>query len=428
VSSTPPGGHDRANDEGIAAQLDDAVKEAVARGDVNGAAWLAERAMALGTEPSLRWHRLAVATRTATRAFDPRAEEWARQLVALSAPGRQRAASYLALAAAVEHDMLEALAAAQRGLAEPGLDDEMRAQVVSKIASTLITLGRLDEAADALQARRVERPGWADAVAALAVACRACGRPVDMTLLNRAAAQARQSKLSAAPIVALGVIATYDDRHDDARAAYAQAITITDAAGTPGDGRFRQTELMIRVGEVRDAAHQARRLAATSDWQDLAGTTCALASALAWLGEEEACRAAAAQSAEVSHAASDELFWLACEVVLGFLELTLSHYEAAWARLEPANKVMQQWHLEEPSVIPGLPLGVEAAAALGRLDEARELLDRLETQGEQLDSRWVHAAALRSRAHIETGHDPSTALALFAEAAAAWSFAVTAMD
>jgi DNA-binding CsgD family transcriptional regulator len=412
-----------APDEGVAAQLDDAVKEAVSRGDVNGAAWLAERALAVGTEPSLKWARLAAATRTATKAFDPRAEQWARELVALSAPGEQRAIAYLALSVALVRDMVEALAAAQRGLEEPALDDQLRAEVLSQIAGTLITLGRLDDAADALQAAQamhVEGHGWADAVGTWAVASRVCGRPVDLELLTRAAEHARRSKWSAEPIVALGVIAAYDDRHDDARAAYTEAIAITDAAGIPDEARFRLAELQIRTGEVAAAAQLARELVAVSDWQDLAANTCVLAMALAWLGDEEASRAAAAQSREASLAASDELFWVGSDVAVGLLEISLDHYEAAWSLLEPAMQAMQRWHLEDPSIVPGIPLGIEAAVALGRLDEARELLNRLETQGEQLDSRWAGAAALRSRAHIEAGQDPSSALTLFADAASAF--------
>ena len=50
------------------------------------------------------------------------------------------------------------------------------------------------------------------------------------------------------PLLAVGSIAAYDDRYDDARSAYAEAIAIADVTGTHDEGRYHLTEPMVRTG------------------------------------------------------------------------------------------------------------------------------------------------------------------------------------
>jgi DNA-binding NarL/FixJ family response regulator len=75
---------------------------------------------------------------------------------------------------------------------------------------------------------------------------------------------------------------------------------------------------------------------------------------------------------------------------------------------------------QKPSRFPVLPLAIEAAAALGNLDDANRLLERLQHQADTLDSRWARAAVLRARGHIMASQDPAAALAFLADAAAAY--------
>lgn len=67
--------------------------------------------------------------------------------------------------------------------------------------------------------------------------------------------------------------------------------------------------------------------------------------------------------------------------VLGFLELSLRNPTAAIERLEPVLAFLEELGSPEPGIIPCLPDTIEALIALGRLDEAEPLLDRLERQG-----------------------------------------------
>jgi DNA-binding CsgD family transcriptional regulator len=83
--------------------------------------------------------------------------------------------------------------------------------------------------------------------------------------------------------------------------------------------------------------------------------------------------------------------------VLGFLELSLSEPAAAMQHLEPALEYLDALGAEEPCIIPCIPDAVEALVALGRVDEAGELVDRLEEQGRAMDRPWARATALRGR-------------------------------
>ena len=58
----------------------------------------------------------------------------------------------------------------------------------------------------------------------------------------------------------------------------------------------------------------------------------------------------------------------------------------------------------EPGIIPCIPDDVEALVSLGRADEARPLVDRLERQGLALDRPWALATAARCRGLFEAAH------------------------
>jgi DNA-binding CsgD family transcriptional regulator len=83
--------------------------------------------------------------------------------------------------------------------------------------------------------------------------------------------------------------------------------------------------------------------------------------------------------------------------VLGFLELSLGNPTAAMERLEPVLAFLDTLGSPEPGVIPCLPDAIEALVALGRLEEAEALLDRLGQQGRTSDRPWAIATAGRCR-------------------------------
>jgi DNA-binding CsgD family transcriptional regulator len=83
--------------------------------------------------------------------------------------------------------------------------------------------------------------------------------------------------------------------------------------------------------------------------------------------------------------------------VLGFLELSLSEPAAAMRHLQPVLEYLDTLASAEPCIILCLPDAVEALVALGRADEAGDLVDRLEEQGREMDRPWARATALRGR-------------------------------
>ena len=103
--------------------------------------------------------------------------------------------------------------------------------------------------------------------------------------------------------------------------------------------------------------------------------------------------------------------------VLGFLELSLSDPLAAMYHLEPVLLFLDALGSSEPGIIPCIPDAVEALVALGRTDEADDLVDRLQQQGRTLDRPWARATALRCRGLLlAEGGDSLGALAILDQA------------
>ncbi|MFY9578179.1 MAG: AAA family ATPase [Gaiellaceae bacterium] len=118
----------------------------------------------------------------------------------------------------------------------------------------------------------------------------------------------------------------------------------------------------------------------------------ALVDALA--GRTEDAIAGAREALDVS---ADGLgyIWLRCRGLLGFVELSLGHPEAAVSWLEPAWRVYvdERWG-EVGRFVPDL---VESLIHLGRLDEADGRLAWFETAAERLGRRWALAETKRCR-------------------------------
>src|SRR5262249_2148938 len=95
---------------------------------------------------------------------------------------------------------------------------------------------------------------------------------------------------------------------------------------------------------------------------------------------------------------------------LGIVDLARGEVAAALPRLREMTRSALAIGVGEPNLHFGLPLHVEAAIAVGELDEARELLDWVEPRAERLRRAWSRARAARGRAGAARGR------ALLAEA------------
>jgi DNA-binding CsgD family transcriptional regulator len=102
---------------------------------------------------------------------------------------------------------------------------------------------------------------------------------------------------------------------------------------------------------------------------------------------------------------------------LGVLELSLGKHASALARLRSMFDVARATGVREPGLFVGLPEQVEAAIALGELDEAGEVLDFVEEHARRLDRAWALACCERGRAMLASARgDEATAGAAFGRA------------
>jgi DNA-binding CsgD family transcriptional regulator len=85
---------------------------------------------------------------------------------------------------------------------------------------------------------------------------------------------------------------------------------------------------------------------------------------------------------------------------LGFLELSLGNAEEAVAYLE-RGLGLEVAAGEDPAVLRIVPEAIEALLAVGRLQDARPLVDGLQRRGSQQDRAWARAGGARCRGLLE---------------------------
>jgi DNA-binding CsgD family transcriptional regulator len=84
-------------------------------------------------------------------------------------------------------------------------------------------------------------------------------------------------------------------------------------------------------------------------------------------------------------------------MVLGFLEVSMGDYAAALKTFEPLIIEFQARSCTDALNAWGLPDAIEAMVAMGRLEEAEQLIGKWERDGQRLDRAWVLALGARCR-------------------------------
>jgi DNA-binding CsgD family transcriptional regulator len=118
------------------------------------------------------------------------------------------------------------------------------------------------------------------------------------------------------------------------------------------------------------------------------------------LGRTNDARLAATEGLAIAKAHGNVWLELHHRIVLGFLALSAEDHEGTVRVLEPCAEILGSRSVEEPGAFPFVPDLVEALVALGRLDQAKALTDRLQQQGLLLDRSLALATASRCRALI----------------------------
>ena len=115
------------------------------------------------------------------------------------------------------------------------------------------------------------------------------------------------------------------------------------------------------------------------------------------LGREAEARADAAEALALAGERGMAVARIHAVWALGLLELSLDRPEEAARVLAPQRERLLAAGVGEPGTIRFVPDEIEALIALGRLDEAEELLGWLEERGRALDRASALAAAARCR-------------------------------
>ncbi len=118
------------------------------------------------------------------------------------------------------------------------------------------------------------------------------------------------------------------------------------------------------------------------------------------IGQTEQARADGLEALSMSERFEDRWNEVAARSALGFLEWSMGDPAATHAWLAPAAATCAEMGLREPGVFPFVPDEVEALVALGRIDEAEGLTDRLDEQGRELGRSLALATASRCRGLI----------------------------
>ncbi|MDT5211083.1 MAG: hypothetical protein QOF67_3498, partial [Mycobacterium sp.] len=158
-------------------------------------------------------------------------------------------------------------------------------------------------------------------------------------------------------------------------------------------GEFAEAELV-----AEDAMERARQLGGDTPLFLAYSLRAKLA---VYAGREADARQAAAEALETGRRTGAVRLTDRVVAALGFLDVSLGHYEAAIATLQPL--VAKFDPVSTPTELPNaafLADAIEALIQVGRRAEAEPLIEALERNGQRQDRPWMLAAGARGRAML----------------------------
>jgi DNA-binding NarL/FixJ family response regulator len=423
--------------EEVAHALDEAAREAAARGAPATAAELAELAVRLtpATDPDRLVERSVQAAGYHLPAGDlAKSAAILGRLADELPPGGARADALLLLASA-QQSFERSLELATSALVDAHDDNARIAKIECYIAELNSVRGAPQQALAHARAAlaSAERAGDESvlAIALSTVAWFEMMSAVEPTpgLLERAVSlederlQAEASD-STSPSFALGMRLMCAGRLDEARArmdmSHYRAVSLGDQ-GALSAALLHLAELECRAGNWRIAARHAAEGYECAEQlgrkQDMSALLYVSALVDAHLGRVDEARSSAERGIALSESCGDEVFRLQNLAVLGFLELSLGDAAAADRILRPLAARLAASGWREPSISGELPNAIEALVELDELEEARRLLDDLQDRVDRIESPWAEASARRCEGLILAAQgDLEAAIAAFARA------------
>lgn len=413
-------------DARIAVVLDEAARQAHARGAPDTAANLCEQACRLtpvGEADKARRRTVEAADHHFRAGNISQARALLEELVDLLPLGAARAAALLRLGVVHYHQDSWPIAEGlfRQALLEGGQDPALRAEAERELAFARQVAGDIHGAAQHARAavEAAELTGApllvADSLARRAVFDFYLGRGLHAELLERAAtlaASVRPESVGRGPMldacVLWGAMLKWSDDFAGARAKlderYRRAAETGDESSLPFV-LYQLSELLCWAGEwdrARKHAEDACRIALESE--QVAVLPAALyAKSLVdtHLGRVDTARADAEEALALAERTHNLPVALMARSVLGLIELSLGDFERTHMHLGPVAEAMAAMEVAEPGVVRFSADDIEALIALGDLEKATAGVEQLEQRGESLDRPWPLATGARCRGLLQ---------------------------
>ena len=393
--------------------LDAAAEAARARGAPAAAAELVDLAIGLGGDTpirrirSSRHHFHAGNCRHARATLEPHI----RQLQ----PGPLRATAVGLLAEMLMYDngFAQAAELLHRALKDAEGDRALLAQTLILLSFALVNTGEYDGSLrNANQAvtltDELDLPALSSQACAMWVALNfVCGQGVDTPRLQRALELEDRDADVPVPFGASTVntlVLAWTGRLDEASAQASAVRNRCKERAEYGHLMFidlHSTLIEVWRGNFIDAAQVAKDAMERTEQRggdhahviaDAIGAVVA-----AYAGREEEARAHARDAIELASRCGSPLMADQAIMSLGFLEVSLGNNADALTTLQPLVARLRTLPGTEIATAAFLPDAIEAMIALGRLDDARPMIEALEYHGGRLDRAWMLAIGARCR-------------------------------
>jgi class 3 adenylate cyclase/DNA-binding CsgD family transcriptional regulator len=425
----------REPDEDVAARLEGAAAGERERGAPQTAAGLLAHAVRLTplTDAPARARRAAAAAEAYVLAGDlDRARRVLESADEALPPGPERVSVRAALVDASREE--DAAVRLERSLDEAAGHPEVLVRAHLELASVALRRLRVTDAARWAQTALSEAvaAGFESAAIELAAECALYDAfseaPVDHEALDRAVEEEQRGEGSLlpptyhGPTTMRGLVRMWRDELDTGRTDFQAALERAERLGHESIRAgivFHLVELEIRAGRfeiARELAAESVSLARQAP-QWLTACLFGLALAEAHLGELVPARTLAEEALERSQATGDMVFVCQSRGILGFAALSEGDAAGAHAQLAEPTRLLVDGGMGALSIFPVVQNEVEALVALGRVDEAAELVSSIGAVGARSGRVWTLATAARGRGLVEAAQgDPDSARAAFAEA------------
>ena len=397
--------------------LDAAATSARSRGAPAAAAELLDLAIALGDDRPER--QIASAGCHLDAYHSDRARALLESAISRLPPGsvRAQAITLLAIVRMYADSFAESAALLQRAVDDTVGDPALAVHVLVMLSYALINTARRTEATATVEEAVAKAsalgpsPLLSQALSMRAMVAFMSGRGLDTASMQRALDledDAVPIPLALRPSAQHALLMSWTGELEKARHAIAAMRRRCDERGEESELTFVAfTSVLLEIwrGDFAEAARgadEAMDLAhkLDSDFPLFMGLMLQSVVA-AYTGDADRARADGARAVVVSQRCGSTRLAELPVMAIGFLEVSLGHYETALTTLAPliANleAVPEDTEIATASFVPD---AVEAMIGLGRLDEAEALIDLIEANGRRLGRAWMLAVGARSRAML----------------------------